>query len=148
MHGQTKTVLWGNNMYIMTPAPEKGEEPCLPHGLYIANTYTKMTTGSKCVDVVIKNQIDALITINKGVKIARVEVKPGTLEKLNEIQGIWQTKMLIEWRKEMLLQQLDLSGLEVWPRTKHTSAHTLLTKYHNIFLLEPRELGCTSLAKH
>ena len=52
----------------MTQAPEKGEEPYLPHGLCIANTYTKITTGSKCVVVVIKNQMAVLITISKDVK--------------------------------------------------------------------------------
>ena len=29
-----------------------------------------------------------------------------------------------------------------------TSAHALLTEYHDIFSLEPGELGCTSLAMH
>ena len=81
----------------MTQAPEEGEEPCLPHGLCMANTYTEMTTGSKCVAIVIKNQMAVLITIGKGIKIAQVvaanrvplvEVIPGTLEKLNEMQGI------------------------------------------------------------
>ena len=57
-------------MYIMTQAPEEGKELCLPHGLCMANTYTKMTTGSKHVTVVINNQTAALITISKGVKIA------------------------------------------------------------------------------
>ena len=38
IHGHTKTVLLGNNMYVMSQAPEKGEEPCLPHGLNMANT--------------------------------------------------------------------------------------------------------------
>ena len=28
------------------------------------------------------------------------------------------------------------------------SAHALLTEYHNIFSLEPGELGCMDLAKH
>ena len=59
-----------------------------------------------------------------------------------------QTKMSIEQRKELLLQQLDLSGLEGWSGTNHASTHALLTEYHDIFLLEPGELGCTSLAKH
>ena len=27
VHGHTKTVLLGNNMYVMTQAPEQGEEP-------------------------------------------------------------------------------------------------------------------------
>ena len=30
----------------------------------------------------------------------------------------------------------------------HVSAHTLLTKYHDIFFLESGELGCIDLAKH
>ena len=100
MHGHTKTVLWGNNMYIMTQAPEKDEEPCLPHGLCMANTYAKMTTGSKCVAAVIKNQTAAPITISKGIKITwvvaasrvpPVEVMPETLEKLDKMQGIQWT---------------------------------------------------------
>ena len=73
---------------------------------------------------------------------------PRTLEKLDEMQGIWQTKMSIEWRKEMLLKQLDVSGLERWSGANCWSAHALLTKYHYIFLLEAGELVCTSLAKH
>ena len=72
VHGHTKTVLWGNSMYVMTQAPEKGEKPCLPHGLCMASTYTEMTTGSKHIAVVIKNQMAALITIGKGIKITKM----------------------------------------------------------------------------
>ena len=94
MHGHTKTVLWGNGMYMMTLTPEKGEERCLPHGLCVVNTYTKMTIGSKHVAIVIKNQIASLITIGKGIKITQVvavnrippvAVMPGMLEKLDEM---------------------------------------------------------------
>ena len=157
LHGCTKTVLQGNSMYVMTQGPENGDKPCLPHGLCVANTYTKMTTGNKCVPIVIKNQMAALITIGKGIKITwvvaahrvpPVEVMPGTLEKLDKIQGIWQTQMIIEQRKEMLLQQLDISGLEGWLGANHMSAYALLIKYHDIFLLEPGELACMSLTKH
>ena len=97
VHGHTKTVLQGKNMYIMMQAPEKGGEPCLPHGLCVVNTYTGMTAGSKCVAVVIKNQMAVLVMIGKGIKITQVvaanrvppvEVMPGTLEKLDEMQGI------------------------------------------------------------
>ena len=48
----------------------------------------------------------------------------------------------------MLLQQLDILGLEGWSGANHSSAHALLTEYHDLFSLEPGELGCTSLAKH
>ena len=66
---------------------------------------------------------------------------PGTLGKLDEMQQIQWTKMSIEQRKEMLLQQLDLSGLEGWSGANCASAHALLTEYHNIFLLEPGDFG-------
>ena len=127
------------------------------HGLSIVNTYTEMTTRIKHVAVVIKNQTVVPIIIGKGIKVTwvvaanrvpPVEVRPGTLEGLDEKQGIWQTRKSIEHRKEMLLQQLDLSGLEGWSSTNHTSAHALLTEYHILFLLEPRELGCMDLVKH
>ena len=64
------------------------------------------------------------------------------------MQGIWWTKMSIKQRKEMLLQQLDLSGLEGWSVANCASAHALLTEYHDIFSLEPGELGYTNLVKH
>ena len=56
--------------------------------------------------------------------------------------------MLVEQRKEALFQQLDLSGLEGWSGKDQVAAHALLVEYHNIFSLEPGELGCTDLAKH
>ena len=67
-----KTVLLGNNMYIMTQAPEKEEESCLPHGLSMVNAYTEMTTGNRHVTVVTKNQTDVPIIIGKGVKVTQV----------------------------------------------------------------------------
>ena len=97
VHGHTKTVLLGNNMYIMMQAPEKGEEPCLMHGLSMVDTYTEITTGSRHVAVVIKNQTAVLIIISKGIMVAwvvavnrvpHVEVRPGTLKKLDEMHGI------------------------------------------------------------
>ena len=48
----------------------------------------------------------------------------------------------------MLLQQLDLTGLEGWSVVNCASACALLTEYHNLFSLEPGELGCNSLVKH
>ena len=45
-----------------------------------------------------------------------VELVPGTLEVLDEAQGIQQTKMSLERRKEVFIQQLDLSGLEGWSK--------------------------------
>ena len=97
VHGHTKSVLLGNNMYVMTQAQEKGREPCLPHSLSVVNTYTEMTTVSRYVAIVIKNQTAALIIVSKGINVTQVvavnrvppiEVMPGTLEKLDEMQSL------------------------------------------------------------
>ena len=73
--------------------------------------------------MVVKNIMAATITIAKGIKIAQVvaanvvppvEITLDTLEKLDEIQGIQWNKMMVEQRKKLLFQQLDLSGLDRW----------------------------------
>ena len=71
--------------------------------------------------MVVTNLMATPITIAKGIKIAQViavnvvppvEVTPRTLEKLDEIQNVQQTRMMVELRKELLFQQLDLSDLD------------------------------------
>ena len=56
--------------------------------------------------------------------------------------------MMIEQRKELLFQQLDLSGQDKWSDGNEVAAWALLAEYHDIFSLEPGELGCTDLVKH
>ena len=99
IHAQTKTMFLSSNTHVMTQTLEEGDDPCLPHGLSVMNTYTEMATGSKWVAVMVKNLTAIPITIVKGVKIAwfvavnarlQVGVSPGMLEKLNKMQGIQQ----------------------------------------------------------
>ena len=73
---------------------------------------------------------------------------PELWRELDEVQGIQWTKMLVERRREVLFQQLDLSGLEGWTKETQAATHILLAEYYDIFSLEPGELGCTDLAKH
>ena len=140
----------------MTQSLKGGDRLHLPHRLSAVNTYTEVISGSKWVVVVVKNLTAILITIAKDVKVAQVvavnvvspvEVAPGTLEKLDEIQGILCIWMLVEQRKGLLYQQLDLHGLDRWSNGNLAAAQALLAEYH-IFFLEPGELGCTNLAKH
>ena len=74
-----------------------------------------------------KNLMAAPITISKGVKVTQLvatnvmppaELVPRTLELLDKVQGIQQAKMSVERWKEVLLQQLDLSGLKGWCELK------------------------------
>ena len=48
----------------------------------------------------------------------------------------------------MLLDKLDLSGLEAWPTEQAEKAHGLLWEYHDIFSLEKHDMGHTKVTKH
>ena len=95
-------------MHLMTQSLKGDDGAHLPHGLSVVNTYTKVISWSKQVAVVEKILMPTLITIAKGIKVAQVvavnalppvEVAPCMLEKLDEIQGIQQTKMTVEQGK-------------------------------------------------
>ena len=157
VQGQMKTLLLGNNLVVMTQFLKGDDGPHLSHGLSVVNTYTRVISGSKQVVVVVKNLMATLITITKGIKVAQVvaanvvppgKVNPDTLEKLAQMQGIQQTKMAVEQRKKLLFQQLDSSDLDKLSDKNQVAAQALLPEYHDIFSLEPGDLGCMDLAKH
>ena len=111
----------------------------------MVNTYTEVISGSKQVVVVVKNLMAALITIAKGISHTSgccecstlSESNPNTLEKLDEIQGIQWTKMMVGQRKKLLFLQLDLSGLDKWSDGNQAVTQALLAGYHDIFSLAP-----------
>ena len=51
-------------------------------------------------------------------------------------------------RQELLLEKLDLTGLEAWPTEQAEKACSLLREYHDIFSLEKHDTGHTKAAKH
>ena len=51
-------------------------------------------------------------------------------------------------RQDLLLEKLDLTGLEAWPKDRVEKAHSLLKEYHDIFSLEKHDMGHTKAAKH
>ena len=76
-----------------------------------------------------------LITFAKGGNITKVvaanvvppvKLTPRTLERLEKIQGSQHMRMSVEWRKETVFQQLDLSGLEGWSEGNQANAQALL----------------------
>ena len=48
----------------------------------------------------------------------------------------------------MLLDKLDLSGLDAWPKEQVEKARGLLKEYHDIFFLEKQDMGHTKAAEH
>ena len=71
IHTQTMTMFMGFNLHMMMHAFCKGDKPLL-HSLAVQNMYTKMTTGSKRVVVVVRNLTAIPIIHKKNNPVARV----------------------------------------------------------------------------
>ena len=103
--------------------PERGWWTPLPSQLKCSEYVHQSDFWEQAVTVVVKNLMAIPITITMGVKVTQmvaanvvlpVELTPGTLERLYEIQSIQWTRKMVEWMKELVFQQLGLSGLDNW----------------------------------
>ena len=75
--------------------------------------------------------------------------EPGNLQVQDELCPNSQTpKLTIRQRHGKLFDELDLSGLDTWTPELADKAHWLLAKYHEMFSLDPAELGCTHSTEH
>ena len=155
IHTRTKTAFTSARLNVVTQVLCADEGP-LPQGLTIQNTYTEMHNGSKNVTVVVRNSMAHPQTLKK-IPVARVvaanwvlepQMWPGTIDALDEAQGIQMQKLAAEQREEKLFKNLGLSGLGSWPPQLADFACSHLAEYHNIFSLEPSKLNCTHLTKH
>ena len=55
---------------------------------------------------------------------------------------------MVRQRHGKLFDELDLSSLDSWALELADAAHQLLAEYHDIFSLDPAELGCTHSTEH
>ena len=75
--------------------------------------------------------------------------KPGSLQVEDEVCPDPQTpKLTIRQRCGRLFDELDLSGLDSWAPELADKACQLLAEYHDVFSLDPVELGCTHTTEH
>ena len=56
--------------------------------------------------------------------------------------------MSVVTRQEKLLEKLNLDGLAHWSPRNAVVARELVLAYHDVFMLESNELGCTSAIEH
>ena len=57
-------------------------------------------------------------------------------------------RLTVRQRHGKLFDELDLSGLDSWTPELADAAHWLLAKYHKVFSLDLRKLGCTHSTEH
>ena len=69
-------------------------------------------------------------------------------EGANKPQDPHIPKLTVRQRHGKLFDELDLSVLDSWPPELADAACWLLVKYHDVFPLDPAELGCTHSTKH
>ena len=150
IHGRVGLVLQGYKMNVMTHGLEK-RSPLLPLGLEVQSAYATLTTGSGRVPVVLRNNTKDWLEIKKGTPIARMVAANLVPRVINAIsaKGPDPTSTLKEAeRQDLLLDKLDLSGLEEWPTEQAEKARGLLKEYHDIFFLEKQDMGHTKAAEH
>ena len=150
IHGKVNLILHGYKMNMMTHGLEKWS-PSLPLGIDVQTVYTTLADGSNRVTVVLRNNTRDWLEIKKDVPITWM-VTTNEVPKVTNLFSAEQTKeqstLTEAERQDLLLEKLDLSGLETWPEEQAGKAHSLLKEYHDIFSLEKCDMGHTNATKH
>ena len=150
IHGKVNLVLHGYKMNVMTHGLEK-RWPSLPLGIDVQTVYATLADGSNRITVVLRNNTRDWVEIKKDVPITCM-VTANEVPKVTNLFSAEQKKeqpTLSETeRQDLLLEKLDLSGLEAWPQEQAEQACSLLKEYHDIFSLEKCDMGHTNATEH
>ena len=145
IHGSVGLVLQGYRMNVMTHGLEK-RSPLPPLRIDVQSAYATLSTGSNRVAVVLRNNTRDWIEIRKGTLVTN-EV-PQVIDTISAERPKEQPTLTEAEQQVLLLDKLDLSGLEAWPAEQAEKAHGLLWEYHDIFSLEKHDMGHTNMTKH
>ena len=150
IHGSVGLVLQGYRMNVMTHGLEK-RSPLLPLGIDVQSAYATLAMGSNRVAVVLRNNTRDWIEIGKGTPVTRMVAAnqvPHVIDTISAERPKEQPTLTEAERQVLLLDKLDLSGLEAWPTDQAEKARSLLQEYHDIFSLEKHDMGHTNVTKH
>ena len=121
------------------------------------NTYTVLRKGSKKAIVVVQNNTAYSQTLWKKTPVARA-VAASPVPETPESEGLWggidktsgshTPRLTVRQRHGKLFDELYLSSLDSWTLELADAACWLLAKYHDMFSLDPAELGCSHSTGH
>ena len=101
--------------------------------------------------MVLRNNTRDWLEIKKGIPIAQM-VAANEIPKVTNLLSApgpkEQPTLTKTERQDLLLEKLDLTGLEAWPEDQVEKACSLLREYHDVFSLEKCDVGHTKAAKH
>ena len=150
IHGKVNLILHGYKMNVMTYGLEK-RSPSLLLGIDVQMVYTTLVDGSNRVTVMLRNNTQDWLEIKKSMPITQM-VAANEVPKVTNLFSTEQTKeqstLTEAERQDLLLEKLDLSGLEAWPEDQAGKAHSLLKEFRDIFSLEKCDMGHTNATKH
>ena len=137
-------------MNMMTHGLEK-RSPLLPLGIDIQSAYATLSASSNWLMVVLRNNTRDWLEIRKGTSVARMVAAnqvPRVIDSISAERPKEQPTLMEAEQQVLLLDKLDLSGLEAWPAEQAEKARGLLWEYHDIFSLEKNDMGHTNVTKH
>ena len=146
----------GEHIKIMVQALQT-EDGSLPQGLTVQNTYTKLRQGSKNEVMVVRNNTAYLQTLQKKTLVTRAVAAlpvPKPPEEVQLQEGVDEPQnphtpwLNVRQRHGKLFDELDLSSLDSWAPELADATHQLLAEYHNVFSMDPVELGYTHSMEH
>ena len=158
IEGWVKPLLRSTSYMMITPLKAEGQQcetKLLPLGLHVLHGYTRLKNGSGRVSLVVRNVSDSQIFLKKSVPVARVvsamlvspmELSPEMEAALGEESR--PEPLSVAARQEKLLEKLNLDGLAHWSPENAVAVRELVLAYHDVFVLESNELGCTSTIEH
>ena len=150
IYGSVGFVLEGYRMNVMTHGLEN-RSPLLPLGVNVQSVYAMLAAGSNRVAVVLRNNTRDWLEIRKGTSVTRMVAAnqvPQVIDTISTERPKEQPTLTEAERQVLLLDKLDLSGLEAWPTEQAEKVRGLLQEYHNIFSLEKHDMGHTKATKH
>ena len=137
-------------MNVMTHELEK-RLPLLPLGIDVQSAYATLSTGSNRVAMVLRNNTCDWIEIGKCTPVARMVAAnqvPRVIDTISAENPKEQPTLTEAEQQALLLDKLDLSGLEAWPMEQAEKVRGLLLEYQDIFSLEKHDMGHTNATKH
>ena len=118
IHGKVNLVLHGCRLNVMTHGLEN-RSPSLPLGIDVQTAYATLANGNHRVLVILRNNTPDWLEIKKGMSMARM-VTANAIPKVTHILPAKnpheQSTLTEAERQELLLEKLDLIGLEAWTK--------------------------------
>ena len=143
----------GGHINILIQALQTGDGSLLL-GLTIQSTYMELRQGSKNAVMVVRNSTAYPLKENPSGQSTGSNPCAGTTDGSpvagggNKPKNPHTPKLTVRQRHGKLFDELDLSGLDSLPPELVDNACQLLAEYHDMFSLDPTELGCTHSTEH